>query len=310
MSRPSSTERLRDAVQDADPSWSPAPRSPSRCSTPDRRDRLPGPPAGRPVSGGDAGTSIARSATRASIASSFASARPRSAFTDRHFMSAVSLITRNCDAAMPCSSVWACALSTSRPCIDNTPAIRLNVPVRSEFTTVITSPSRRMSTVRRPCAPASRRRGRAATSPRRRHHHRARDGPGRRVRRRVGLPRTPCGGAGRPRVGVRQRMEQLETFDGLDCRGHLLDRCLVGEVAPKRVIGEEQMVLDHRHEGVDVARREPEPGGELAHDRHAGLGVIARISLADVVEQRSHHEQVRPADPGANSAALAAASHR
>ena len=92
-------------------------------------------------------------------------------------------------------------------------------------------------------------------------------------------------------------MEQLEPFDGLDRRRHLLDRGLVGDVATQREVGQEQVVFDHRHERVDLARPEPEPWSELADDRHAALGVIARISLADVVEQSPHHQQVRAADP-------------
>ena len=49
--------------------------------------------------------------------------------------------TRNSLAAMPCSSEWAWAPSTSSPWIDRTPATRLKRPGRSGATVVTRSPS-------------------------------------------------------------------------------------------------------------------------------------------------------------------------
>ena len=56
------------------------------------------------------------------------------------------------------------------------------------------------------------------------------------------------------------------------------------------------MVLDHRNEHVDVAFGQTEPRTEVPDHRHADLGVVAGVPLADVVEQRTEHQQIGPTD--------------
>ena len=57
------------------------------------------------------------------------------------------------------------------------------------------------------------------------------------------------------------------------------------------------MVLDEPGDRRDVVGREPHPPTDARGDLDAGLGVIATGSLADVVQERRHQQEVRSGDP-------------
>ena len=81
---------------------------------------------------GAVGSVRARSASRADNASS-PDKRPPDVGRDRRPVGVAGAVSavRNSDAAMPCSSLWARAPTTSMPCSASTPASRANVPGRS-----------------------------------------------------------------------------------------------------------------------------------------------------------------------------------
>ena len=87
-------------------------------------------------------------------------------------------------------------------------------------------------------------------------------------------------------------MEQVEHFDGAHGVGNVSDRGRVGEVATHRHVGQQQMLLDHGHQDLDVRRHETELRADGADEFHPHHGVIAGVPLAEVVEQRAEHEQV------------------
>ena len=57
------------------------------------------------------------------------------------------------------------------------------------------------------------------------------------------------------------------------------------------------MVLDHRHQGLDVIGVEAHAGGDRLQEVDAHLGVVTRVALPDVVEQGAHQQEVRPVHP-------------
>ena len=110
------------------------------------------------------------------------------------------------------------------------------------------------------------------------------------------LPRAPRRRAGRLRVGLGEGVQQIEHLDGADALGDVRERRAVGEIASHGDVGQQQVVLDHRDQHVGVGEADAEPVTEAADDLHAGLGVVALVALADVVEQRAEHEQVGSGD--------------
>ena len=64
-----------------------------------------------------------------------------------------------------------------------------------------------------------------------------------------------------------RRVEQFEHFDRLDRLRDLADRRRIGEVTAHRHVGQQEVVLDQRHEHLDVGRA-----------RSPSFGPIVRIS--------------------------------
>ena len=168
------------------------------------------------------------------------------------------------------------APSTSRPRSDSTPAMRANAPGTSSHTTVTISVRRR-----RRCAPR-------AGSP---------SSPAFGVRER--RPRRPRPAASPPPRHVRTRVDEIgdqlafhvphadgpvasESASVRACSrsssptsptasATRADRRRVVEVATDRHVGQQQVVLDHRRPASSTSRAaKPEPGTDLAHQRHAG----------------------------------------
>ena len=200
---------------------------------------------------------------------------------------------RNCDAAIPPSSECACALTTSRPCSDRTPAIWLNVPAASGLTTVITSP--RAGDVDLAGGHHGERLGIGEQSPGHLGDVAAAEhvtNPGDEFVDESLLPVTPRRRARGQRVGLGERMQQVEHLDRAGSGRHLFDRGRIGQIASHRDVGQQQVVLDHRDEDLDVGRHQTELRADRANQLHADLGVVAGIPLADVVEERTEHQQV------------------
>ena len=110
-------------------------------------------------------------------------------------------------------------------------------------------------------------------------------GPGDQLGHQPGFPRAPGGGAGGAAVGLGQRAQQVQCHLVPGRTGHIGDRRRVVEVAPGGGIGEEEMVPHHVHQSLDVVGTEPHACGHGADELHPHLGVVARVPLADVVQQ-------------------------
>ncbi len=82
-----------------------------------------------------------------------------------------------------------------------------------------------------------------------------------------------------------------------DPLGDPADGALVGEVAPGRDVGQQQVVADHLGELGDVVGVVAHALADAGDDLDADVDVVARVALADVVQQRAHHEQVGAVDP-------------
>ena len=127
----------------------------------------------------------------------------------------------------------------------------------------------------------------------------------------LGLPRAPRGRTGGLAVGLGERGEQPEGAQVADGLGHRLDGGGVVEVAPGGDVGEQQVVAHHRDEHVDVGRRRgPCAAPIVAHELDADLGVVARVALADVVEEGAEHEQVGPVGAGDEGGGVGARLHQ
>ena len=110
------------------------------------------------------------------------------------------------------------------------------------------------------------------------------------------LPGVPRRRPGRLRVGDGQRVQQLERADVTGEVGDELRGRGIRDVATHGDVGEQQVVLDHRHEGRDVRLAVAQPRCDALDQLHPDLGVVARIPLADVVEEGAEHEEIRTID--------------
>ena len=112
----------------------------------------------------------------------------------------------------------------------------------------------------------------------------------------LGLGRAPRGRTGRKRVGFRERGEQLKGLDRSDPLGGPSRRLGIVEVAPNRDLGQQQVVLDELGEHIDIRGRKAEARAETARELDTDLDVIAGVALAEIVQQRTQHEQVGAVD--------------
>ncbi len=113
----------------------------------------------------------------------------------------------------------------------------------------------------------------------------------------AGLPVAPGGGPRGPAVRLGQGGEQVERQSVADGAGDAGDRGGIVEVAPRGRVGQQEMMAHEVDQHVDVGGREPHARGDVLDDLHADGGVVAGITLADVVQKRADQEQIRPLDP-------------
>ena len=203
------------------------------------------------------------------------------------------------------------AVSTSSPCSDSTPAIRLNSPGRSARPPSVASVS--SAEVVHVGAPAIAQRHRVGeqrqvASPRSPPPRTWPTGP--RGRRPAGLPGPPRRRAGRHRVGLGERVEQVEHLESPTASATL--RIVAGSVrsrARRRRAAAGGAAPGHEH--VDVVGGEPDAGADAVHQLHPGLGVVAGRSPC---RGRGTARRARAGRAGrtrsVRAAALAAASHR
>ncbi len=92
-------------------------------------------------------------------------------------------------------------------------------------------------------------------------------------------------------------MQQLERALRADGVGDQLDGGRVVEVAAGGGLDQQQVVADQRAQYGDVLPVEADARGDVLDDGLAGHRVVARPSLADVVEQCGDQQQVGAADP-------------
>ena len=101
----------------------------------------------------------------------------------------------------------------------------------------------------------------------------------------AGLPRTPGGRTGRPAVCLGQGRQQVEgqpVADGLCDAG---DGGGIVEVASGCGVRQQEMVTNEVDQHGDVSRSKPHTRGDAVDHFDADRGVIARESLADVVQE-------------------------
>lgn len=72
---------------------------------------------------------------------------------------------------------------------------------------------------------------------------------------------------------------------------HLDGRRIV-EVAAGGGLRQQQVVAHHAGQQGDVRRPQPEPGPDLTRQFRADDAVVPAASLADVVQERTEHQQV------------------
>lgn len=95
------------------------------------------------------------------------------------------------------------------------------------------------------------------------------------------------------RLSASVSAEQLETQRVTNERGDVLGGARIRQVAPHRGLGEQQVVLDQGTDHSDIFWREPHAWRHPFHEHDADLGVVARIALSDVVQQRTHQQEIR-----------------
>ena len=111
------------------------------------------------------------------------------------------------------------------------------------------------------------------------------------------LPGAPCRWAGGQRVGLGQGGQQLEHERLARGLGDRLDGGVVGEVTPGGDVGQEEVVAHHRHQHLRVMAAEAHARRDALDELDADLRVVARVPLAEVVEQRADDEEVGALDP-------------
>ena len=192
------------------------------------------------------------------------------------------------------------ASSTARPWSASTPVTRLNRPGRSGATTVSRSPSPSQHLAARSQQlevlgggeVVAHLVGRAAArgrGPRASHE----------VADEVGLPPPPRRRTGGEAVGLGEARRAAR-----GCAGRRPPRppprCVAGSSRSRRVAtsGSSRWWRTIASSTATSAGGEPHAGADGADQLDADLGVVARVALADVVQQRTEHEQVGPIGAG------------
>ena len=79
--------------------------------------------------------------------------------------------------------------------------------------------------------------------------------------------------------------QHFQPFLRLDDRRQRLGRARIGDVAPLRRVGHDEVLLDEPGDVVRAGRGKPEPRAEPARHLGAGVRVVARPALGDVVQE-------------------------
>ena len=205
--------------------------------------------------------------------------------------------TVHTSSAIPCS-VRTCAERTESRCSASTPAMVANSPVRSGAATVTVQVTASSGSARTVSVPFSHQRALGRRQRRRRGRRcavQAQGGPSYEVVHESCLPLAPRGRPGGQRVGPGEGRQQLEHLGGAQRVGHRGDGGRVVEVAPGRVLDEQQVVAHEQPDGGDVVVVEAHPlrGGDTERHARPRCGRPGR-ALADVVQQRGDEQQVGP----------------
>ena len=106
----------------------------------------------------------------------------------------------------------------------------------------------------------------------------------------VGAPRRRTG---RARIADRERVQQVEPLGVTDGAAEPGDRALVGQVAARRGVGEQQVVAHEPRQqlGAVLVEADAAPRPSRA-DLDPDHRVVAVLALADVVEQRREQQHV------------------
>ena len=78
------------------------------------------------------------------------------------------------------------------------------------------------------------------------------------------------------------------------CGQHNLDRRRIVQISPGGGVGQQQMVPGHGRDRLGVVRIEAHPAGDPTRQPLPDHRMVTGIALAQVVQQRSDQQQVRP----------------
>ena len=101
----------------------------------------------------------------------------------------------------------------------------------------------------------------------------------------LALPAVPHARADRANVGDGQRQQHPEPLLRLHDRRQRFRRARIGKVAPLRHVRHDEVLLDEPGDVLGVGRRKAEPRAEPARDLGAGLRMVGRPALGDVVQE-------------------------
>ena len=96
----------------------------------------------------------------------------------------------------------------------------------------------------------------------------------------LALPAVPDAGPDRANVADGEHEQHLQPLLRLHDRGERLGRSRVGEIAPLRRVGHDQMLFDEPGDVFGAGGGEAEPRAELARDLGAGVRMVVGRPLA------------------------------
>ena len=125
------------------------------------------------------------------------------------------------------------------------------------------------------------------------------------VREQRPLPGGPRQRSGGQRICLGKGREELQELHRAHRAGHRRDRVGVIQVPTRGDLGQQQVVPAQVDERLAVRLVVAQVRGDLADQAHPDVGVVLpRPPLADVVQQRTHEQQVRPVHPSGQGTGL------
>ena len=109
-------------------------------------------------------------------------------------------------------------------------------------------------------------------------------------------PRCPRRGSRRERIRLRQEVQGAESLGCSDACRHVEEEVLIREVAARRGVGQEQMLLDEEDREVALGSGYAHRVERVPSDRGSDRNVSAGADLPDIVQQRSQQQGVGPLD--------------